>query len=144
MPPSWVRTKICYQRVCCFAQSHHKSINSSWRRIYRAIHQDVTFKRILSNSEGNRDDIYSFGKKYKWIFPWKRDPALETYLKKVKDGIYCTLDKNGSKYWPYDNFTNIERKDLLYRELGSVLSLINQQTKVMPLWQCRDRTNASK
>ena len=86
----------------------------------------------------------SFRKKYKWISPWKRDRALETYFKKVRDNIYCTLDKNSSKCWPYDNLSSIERKDLLYRDLGSILPLINQQIKVMPLWQCRDRTIASK
>ena len=44
--------------------------------------------------------------------PRNRDPALETYVRAVRDYVQQSLDQ-GPKYHPDDNLTSQERKALL-------------------------------
>ena len=44
--------------------------------------------------------------------PCNRDPALETYVRAVRDDIQPSLNQ-GPKYHPHDNLTSQERKALL-------------------------------
>ena len=61
--------------------------------------------------------IYPFKNKSKWTPPPNREPALETYLKSVKEEIYQTLDQ-GPKCRSRNNITSQERKTLISLRKG--------------------------
>ena len=61
--------------------------------------------------ENDNENIRPFKKKSKWTPPCNRDPALETYVKVVRDDIHQSLDQ-GPRKRPHDNLTSKERKAL--------------------------------
>ena len=69
-------------------------------------------KEFFHDSEGDNKEIPQFRKKLKWMPPCNRDPALETYIKAVKDDIHCALNR-GPRDRPRDNLTSQKRKALL-------------------------------
>ena len=72
----------------------------------------LRLKEFFHDVEGNRNDHHPFKKKSKWRPPCNRDPALETYVKAVRDGSHRALN-SGPVHQTRDNLTNTERKALL-------------------------------
>ena len=72
----------------------------------------LRLKEFFHESDGENEQIPQFRKKLKWTPPCNRDPALETYIKAVRDDIHLALD-HGPRNRPYDSLTSQERRALL-------------------------------
>ena len=69
-------------------------------------------KEFFHELEGDNEEIPRFRNKSKWTPPCNSDPALETYIKAVKDDIHRALDCS-PRNRPSDNLTSREMKALL-------------------------------
>ena len=78
------------------------------QQFFRRLH----LKEFFHDVEGDENDNHPFKKKSKWAPPCNKDPALETYVKAVRDDIHWALN-SGSVHQTRHNLTSTERKALL-------------------------------
>ena len=95
----------------------HSQLEADTRQFFRTMTLREFFHE--EQEEGNdKDDIRQFKKISKWTPLCNRDPALETYVKAVRDDIHQSLDQGPQKRCR-DSLTSKERKALRSLRLRS-------------------------
>ena len=76
-------------------------------RRHTMILPEVTLETIFNDLEGDSNDSHPFMKKSKWTPPCNKDPALEIYVKAVRDKIHRALN-TGPVCQTLDNLSSTE------------------------------------
>ena len=120
------------------SQIDHFQLEEDIRQYFRRTRLKICFYDM----EGEDDHPIRFKNKSKWTPHCNRDPALETYIKAVREDIHHSLDR-GPRNRSRDNLTSHERSALWSLRSRSDI-VIKPADKGLLQWWCRDRITRRK